>query len=663
MRSRFVPIVLFIALFAFASYSQEKGWRAVSQAEIDQKTSSVEPGADAEAIFWEVYIDDSSEDLSQRHYVRIKIFTERGREKYAKFDIPFFKGIKIKEIAARVIKPDGSSVEITEADVFEREIVRTDKVKVKAKSFAVPNLEPGVIVEYKYREIIDDAGAVGMRLEFQRDIPVQQLSYYLKPYNKREPIYHSFNFDDTDFKKDEKGFYLAQRKNIPAYKEEPRMPPEGMVRPWMILQAIRLGYSNVSAFSYTVSLKVPGVPSLYWSAVAQERAPVTGFMNKPNKEISRVANEIVAGATTDDEKLKRLYDFVQSQIKNTDFDRSLTDEDRKKLPRIKAIEDVLKYRAASSSYIDILFGALANSLGYETRIAYSGDRSKMFFKPETTVESLIHPAAIAVNVNKAWRYYNPATPFLPAGMLVWYEEDVWALLVGEKRFAWEMTPMTEPSKSVSKRSGKFKLSEDGTLEGDVVVEHTGQSAIRRRIDMFDDSPTKRDEDLVKEVKEQFSAAEVTAATVEQFNDYSKPLVTRYHIKIPNYGQKTGKRIFFQPGFFTHGQEPVFSSADRKFDIYFRQPWSENDEIEITLPAGYVLDNAERPSDVADPSNIGSLKISIGVTADQSFMKYGRKFHFGGGGRVLFPAGVYPALKNLFDAFNKADNHTITLRQK
>ena len=82
-------------------------WREISQAELAMKTPKVEPDADAEAIFWEVRVDDSTENLVMKHYVRVKIFTERGREKYSKVDIPYIKGVKIKNIMARVIKADG----------------------------------------------------------------------------------------------------------------------------------------------------------------------------------------------------------------------------------------------------------------------------------------------------------------------------------------------------------------------------------------------------------------------------------------------------------------------------------------------------------------------------------------------------------------------------
>jgi hypothetical protein len=105
---------------------------------------------------------------------------------------------------------------------------------------------------------------------------------------------------------------------------------------------------------------------------------------------------VTAGATTPEEKLQKLYEFCQTQIKNTTFDASLTDEDRRKLPKIQSVADVLKRRSGSSQYIDLLFGALASSLGMDTRIAFSGNRSEMFFTPEMTNENLVHPAAIAV---------------------------------------------------------------------------------------------------------------------------------------------------------------------------------------------------------------------------------------------------------------------------
>ena len=664
-RKRFVLLSI-LSLFVFSSqtvFAQDKEWRQVSPAELAMKTPQVEPDADAEAIFWEVRVDDSaSTELGLKHYVRVKIFTERGREKYSKFDIPFTRGLKIKDIAARVIKADGSAVEIGKQDIFEREIVKANKVKIKAKSFAVPNIEPGVIVEYRYREVIEDAGARGMTLVFQRDIPVQTLSYYYKPYNKREPNYQSYNFTDTKFIKDDKGFYLAQRTNVPALKEEPRMPPSDMVRPWMLLQGASIGAVNVSAFSISYTIKDPSSPNRYWAAVSSEYVGLVKFMNKPDKEIKRVASEITATASTPQEKLQKLYEFCQTQIKNTTFDTSITDEQRAKLPQIKSVADVLKQKSAGSQYIDMLFGSMANSIGFETRIALAGNRSRMFFTPEMTNDTFIHPAAIAVKVGEDWKFFNPGVSFLPFGSLVWYEEDVWALLAGETNYNWKKTPLSDADKTVSKRTGKFKLSEDGTLEGTVKMEYTGQMGLSYKMDNYDQSANQREENLKNEIKARMSAAEISDLQIENITEPNKPFTYQYKVRVPNYAQRTGKRLFLQPGFFEYGENAAFSTATRKYDVYFNYPWSETDTVEIDLPKGFSLDNADAPNELADQQKIGSLKINIGVNKASNFLKYERKFHFGGGGFILFPVGSYQPLKTMFDEFHKSDTHTITLKQ-
>jgi hypothetical protein len=133
--------------------------------------------------------------------------------------------------------------------------------------------------------------------------------------------------------------------------------------------------------------------------------------------------------------------------------------------------------------------------------------------------------------------------------------------------------------------------------------------------------------------------------------------------VPNYAQKTGKRLFFQPGFFEYGTSPVFSSVTRTHSVYFQYPWSEQDEVEIELPPEFLPDNAETPSDVADPQKIGSLKINLTLDKDNNKVFYKRNFYFGNSGLLLFPVSRYETLKRLFDDFYKSDSHAITLKQK
>jgi hypothetical protein len=465
----------------------------------------------------------------------------------------------------------------------------------------------------------------------------------------------------TEFVKDKKGFYLATRTNVPSFKEEPRMPPEDQVRPWMLLQAARLSFTSASEFSFSFVIKDPSSPGNYWGAVSTERAGLAKLLNKPEGDVKKAAAEIAGSASTPDEKLKKIYDFCQTKIKNTTYDFSLTDEQRKKLPKFKSIADVLKRQSGNAFEVNLLFGSLAAGLGYETRMAYAGNRSEMFFDPKMTNESFIHAAAIAVNVGNDWKFFDPATPYLPYGMLQWHDEDVWALLVGEKQYVWIKTPFSGVDKSLAKRSGKFKLLEDGTLEGDVEIAYSGQLDLTRKLQSIDDTPAQREESFKEEIKRRIANAELSNITLENVTEYGKPFTYKFKVKVPNYAQKTGKRLFFQPNFFEYNSQPVFQTAERRNEVYFSHAWSEADDIEIEFPTGYTLESGEAPGAVSDPDKISSDVVNMKIK-DGRTLFYNRKFHFGGGNNILFPVQAYGALKNLFDNFHKTDTHSLALKQ-
>jgi hypothetical protein len=158
-----------------------------------------------------------------------------------------------------------------------------------------------------------------------------------------------------------------------------------------------------------------------------------------------------------------------------------------------------------------------------------------------------------------------------------------------------------------------------------------------------------------------STAEIAQVRIENVTDPVKPLVYSYHVRVPGYAQRTGKRLFLRPAFFEYGIAPLFSTSDRKNLVYFHYPWTESDTVQINLPAGFTLDNADAPAP------IGAGKLSqyipkIMVTEDERQLIYKRNFTFGKDEVIVFSTQVYPALKEYFDLLNKADNHTITLKQ-
>ena len=524
------PLTLLIALTLLTPVSIRANyddWKPIDTGELALKTPAVDKDADAEALFWEVKIDDDPEgDLIFNHYIRIKVFTDRGKESQSKIDIPFgnFGGeIKIRDIAARTIKGDGSIVELKKEDVFERTIVRTSGLRVKAKSFAMPSVEPGCIIEYRWREVRVKRSANNIRLQFQRDIPVKRVDYLVKPLALESASFASITLHGrpSPFVKDKGGFYRTTMTDMPAVVDEARMPPEDQIKTWMLV-------------FYSEGTKLDG--KKFWLEYGKTFYDATKSLIKPNDEVKQMAASLTADAKSADEKLQKLFEFCRSKITNTSNDASgLTADDRKKLKDNKTPGDTLKRGTGTGGDIDFLFAALASSIGFDARIALGSDRGDIFFDEEIQQipnDYFLRPTNIAVNVEGTWRFFNPGYNYVPFGMLRWQEEATQALITDPKQPVWITTPLADESKSVIKRRAKLKLSEDGALEGEVTIEYTGHSAVERKEDIDDESETEREQALKDELKLQMSAAEITDIKIENVTDHVKPLVYSFKISFP-----------------------------------------------------------------------------------------------------------------------------------
>lgn len=645
-------IVLLASLFPIAVFAGDE-WEPINPADLSSTTPVVEKDADAEAIFWKVRVADELQDGDPHtvlnHYIRIKIYTERGKDAHSRVDIPYLSNTEIKDIAARTIKSDGTIVDLKKTDIFERTIVKTSGVKLKAKSFAMPAVETGAIVEYRWREVRKNSFTYYDRFDLQRDIPVRLVEYHLKPgrfdtytsVGMKTKIYHG---NISPFLKEKDGFYRTSMVNVPAFHEEPYMPPERQLRAWMLVY-------------YTMDEDVP--PEKLWPRVAKTVYENYESLLKPTDEIRRAAHEAIAHAATPEEKLLCLFNFSRNKITNVNSDISgLSKEDRAKLKENKNPTDTLKRGVGTVEDIDVLFAALANAVGFDARITKISDRGQVFFTSNSTDRYLLNGFNVAILLNGEWRFFDPGSKYVPFGMLRWQEEGEDALVPDPKAAIWVQTPISPPKKTSVRQTAKLKLADDGTMEGDVRVEYTGQLAREKKEANDEDSVSKREESVKEEVKARLSSAELTNVRLENVTDNEKPLVYSYHIRVPGYAQRTGKRLFLQPAFFQRGVEPLFLASDRRYPVYFHYPWSEEDEVIIELPPGYALDNADAPAPF-HAGEVSEYKVTLGITKDGQTMIFKRSFFFAG---QLFPVKSYPDLKNFFDTLNKHDEHTITLKQ-
>jgi transglutaminase-like putative cysteine protease len=638
--------LLFIFLIFCFAPALAQAWKPLDPAHLALKAPVVEKDADAEALLWEVYINTASDSGTDFiHFVRVKIFTERGKETQSKIDIPYLSGVSVKDVAGRTIKPDGTIIELKKDAIFDRELIKAGRFKLKAKSFALPGIEPGAIIEYRWREVYGYITNY-VKMELQRDIPTQVVRYYLKPnpYVVDPMKTVTFQANPPQFVKEKDGYYRVELTNMPAFREEPHMPPEDQVKAWMLVY-------------YAPDVKK--APMEYWKEEGKRTYEQRKGDMKVNDDIRRASVEAVGDAATPEQKLERIFNFCRTKIKNVNDDASgLTAEQREKLKENRSPADTLKRGYGSGPDINFLFAALATAAGFDARYVRIGDRSRKFYDPNFTDTYFMRAYNIAVKMGDQWRFFDPGSGYIPFGMLRWQEEGIQALVTDPKEPQFVRTPISPAEKTAKKRTAKLKLSEDGALEGEVRIEYTGHFAVEMKEDNDEETAEQREKKLNDSVKGRLAGAELSDIKIESANDPLKPFVYSYKVRVPGYAERTGKRLFLQPAFFQKGLDQMFPTSARQHDIYFHYPWAEADHVIIELPEGFALDNAEAPGGI-NFGDAGHYKVAIGITKDLRALEYKREFQFN---ELMLPKSVYPNLKRVFEAIHQSDNHAITLKQ-
>src|SRR5258708_1216688 len=121
-------------------------WRPVAQWEAQLK--DVPGNSGAAAI--QLYYGETRDDTAQFEFIyrRVKILNERGM-KYADVEIDLGANQRLADLKARTIHPDGKIIDFSDR-VFDKTILKGRGIKISAKSFTLPEVTVGSIVECKY---------------------------------------------------------------------------------------------------------------------------------------------------------------------------------------------------------------------------------------------------------------------------------------------------------------------------------------------------------------------------------------------------------------------------------------------------------------------------------------------------------------------------------
>lgn len=602
------------------------------------------PGAPAVILYRQVDRDDNSRTGNEYNYLRIKILTEEGR-KYGDVEIQYFKGQgAISGLKARTIRPDGTIANF-EGKAFDKTIVKAKGVKYLAKTFTLPDVQVGSIIEYHYTNNLQEGLVFDSHWILSEELFTRQAKFSLKPY-AQFALRWSWPAGlpaGTTPPKDEHGMIRLETQNVPAFLIEDYMPPENELK-----MRVDFAYSDGD---------LEREQDKFWKKEGKKLdGRVESFISK-KKALEQAVAQVISANDTPEAKLKKIYARAQ-QVRNTSYEIEKTEQEQKreKEKEINNVEDLLKAGRGNGRQINWLFVGLARAAGFEASSVYISARSQYFFNPAVMNASQLNGDVTVVKLEGKDVFCDPGTKFAPFGMLPWEETFVRGLKVDKEGGAWINTSLPGSAESKIARKADLKMSEeDGSLSGKLTMTFSGLEALWRRTEVRNEDETERKKFLEDQVREYIPAGiDVELTNHPDWDTPSPTLVAEYDLKVPGWASSAGRRALLPFGLFSASEKQLFDHTNRVHPVYFRYPFEKDDDVTIQLPLAWQVSSVPKE-----------------LTKDGKVVLYARKVEDNKGTlhltRVLrsdllmIEAKNYSALRNFYQFVRTGDEEQIILQ--
>jgi hypothetical protein len=232
----FLASSLFLSCFLAAPQLRADDYPPISPEDLALKDNPAQPGADAMILYRDNVVDATKVreggDADQEFF-RIKIFTKAGISR-ADVKVPYEKGnMDVDDVQGRTIHPDGSVVKF-DGKVLDTTITERNGYKYLAKTFTLPDVQPGSIIEYRYRRQGEPNWLHSLDWEVSQDIFTREAHFTMKPYEYEsgyEIFSRPYNLPPDAAPKQEGilNIWTMVARNIPGVVDEPLMPGKAML--------------------------------------------------------------------------------------------------------------------------------------------------------------------------------------------------------------------------------------------------------------------------------------------------------------------------------------------------------------------------------------------------------------------------------------------------
>ena len=643
----------FLFLLCVAAISIERkgpsaaAWKPIKPEDFKMIAADTgDPGAEAAILFREGDLnDDAAEGTSLKVYVRLKIFTQAGR-RYGDVQLPYRPGeVGISDVHARTVRPDGRAVDVESKDIFDKLVSRTSRGVWRAKTFSLPSVEVGSIIEYRYRQTYP-SGFRYFAFDLQSDLFIKELRYSIQPQSlsKLDVKWVTINGDDKRFAPVWNGSYQIKADNILPFRREPFMPPESAVKTWGWLYYSKESQDDVDKYWIEYGRRV-------YAAAREE--------TKPTKLIRRVVHSITVSTDTPREKIERIYEYVQREIENFSSAPEAHDaRDSEKIAPNNSADLTIKRRRGTARDINRLFIAMVRAAGLNAHVAELTTRDENFFHSYFTDSSQFNSEMTAVVAQDgSIRFFDPAAENCPAGIVPWEKESVAALVYGKHNPRFVNTPISQGWDNAEERLLTVAPTESGELRIHEEDSFKGQRALEQRNTWSDLSEEGLRRLVASEYIEAFTSGAVNEATlkIDDRNHSSKPLSIICDYTAAGGAQLTEKRLILGVRQLIRSKAPVFTAPRRYNDIYFHYPCAEHQRITIEPMDGYEAEELPKPVEV----DIGAAHYRAVFSRAGNRVVFDRTLLLNA---ITFTAESYQNIKDFFDRVNEADGAPVTFKR-
>jgi hypothetical protein len=568
-----ITFIYFNSIFLVSAvYSQVK-WSKVSKDILNMTVFEKDTTAAAVVLFdlAEQKITDDFTLEMQRHK-RIKILKEEGKET-ADIKIPFYHKDKISDIKAVTILPNGKKVKLNKKNIFEETINRY----LKRKVFAIPGVEVGAVIEFKYKLYSEYL----WKLEpwfFQNEeyTLLSQITIALYPrysYNaffqnmvgdQAVPIEEKYLIPGAGITRAGKRF-TWKIEDIPALKNEPfmRSPDDYRMTLFFQLREYR------SPYYYYKFIKE-------WKDLAKTVYDVYKDVLGENGTVREKVSELISDTLQAAGKAKIIYDYVRDEIE-TEWIYTIYPENSPK--------DVLKNGKGKLAEKNMLLISVLRQAGIESHPMLIATRSYGRVRSKwPQLEQFNHIIAYT-KIGTEYYFLDTCEKFCPFGELPTRDIVEKGFLILPEKSDFYPIPAPKNINMIACRTDGV-IESNGSLVCQASIRYEGYEAMGKRRELLGEDKQEHFEELLSE---KFAEAVLDSLEITNFEEVELPLFVSLYFQVPNYAQVVGDFIYFNPPQLTKLIKNPFESEERKFPVEFSYLRGSMEDVDLKFPEGFIVD--------------------------------------------------------------------------